>query len=74
MDEHDLINYIARCHDDDITCDQCFESVDLYLEALHSGQPLDDALEQVRRHIENCPCCRAEMQAFELILRGQQNL
>ena len=48
----------------EIDCDEWLERVAAYIESARSGGPMDDALADVRRHIDVCPACREELEAM----------
>ncbi|GAB4467763.1 MAG: hypothetical protein Kow00124_01100 [Anaerolineae bacterium] len=66
-----VMRYVMTTHEEDITCDECFEHVDRYVEMLRMGRKPDEVLLKVQRHLENCPCCQQEFQALLVILEHQ---
>ncbi len=67
-----MVRFIVKTHKEDITCDECYEHIDRYVDLIDSGAPLDQVLISVQRHIENCPCCFHELEALQAILKGQE--
>lgn len=55
----------------DITCDECFEYIDEYVDMLRAGQDPSDVLPQVKGHLEQCRCCEMEFQALISILEAE---
>ena len=59
-----LLNYIASCKTDDIDCDACFEHMAEFVEHELLGSEISQALLQVERHVDQCPCCDDEHNAL----------
>jgi hypothetical protein len=45
---------------DEVSCDQCFELLDEYVDLELSGADADAALPGLRNHLDGCPACREE--------------
>jgi hypothetical protein len=44
----------------EVSCDQCFELLDEYVELELAGADADAALPGLRNHLDGCPACREE--------------
>ena len=44
----------------ELTCDECFERLDRYVELELSGADADEAVPGLRAHLEGCPACRED--------------
>ncbi len=66
----DLMQMIFATREEDITCDECFEHLDHYVELLQAGQDPATVLPQVKHHLEQCRCCEQEFRALITILEG----
>jgi hypothetical protein len=66
-----LIQMIFATQNEDITCEECFEHIDVYVDMLQKGQEPADVLPQVKRHLTQCRCCEAEFQALIAILETE---
>ncbi len=66
-----VMRYVMTTHEQDITCDECFEYVDRYVDMLRMGRDPDEVLLRVKHHLQNCPCCQQEFQALIVILEHQ---
>ncbi len=66
-----LVHMIYTTQDADITCDECFDHIDRYVELLRAGEDPATVLPQVRRHLEQCRCCEYELGALIAILEGE---
>lgn len=62
---------IFSAEDEDITCDECYEHVDRYVDMLRAGEDAATVLPKVKIHLEQCRCCESEFQAFIAILEAE---
>jgi hypothetical protein len=44
----------------EVTCEQCFELLDQYVELEVAGANADEHLPGLRTHLEGCPACRED--------------
>jgi hypothetical protein len=44
----------------EVTCEECFEWLDLYVELELSGEGADERVPGTRAHLEGCPACAEE--------------
>jgi hypothetical protein len=44
----------------ELTCEQCFEQLDRYVELELIGRDVDAAVPRMRPHLEGCPACRED--------------
>jgi hypothetical protein len=54
----------------ELGCDECFERLDVYVEAEIVGRDVESAVPGLRAHLEGCPAC-AEEHASLLALASQ---
>ena len=59
-----LMRFVASVTPDKVTCDACLEMVPELAESQLGDRPLTEVLEDVKNHIDNCPCCAAEYATF----------
>jgi hypothetical protein len=55
----------------EIGCDECFETLDRYVELELGGADADSALPGLRAHLAGCPACREEHESLRA-LAGEQ--
>jgi predicted anti-sigma-YlaC factor YlaD len=48
----------------EVTCDQCFELLDEYVDLELQGLDADARIPGMRAHLEGCPACRDEHDAL----------
>ncbi len=63
-----LLKQIYSVRDQDITCDECYDVIDRYVELLRLGKDADAVLPDVKAHLAQCDCCKDEFKALITIL------
>jgi hypothetical protein len=56
--------------DPEILCDECFEQLDVYVEAELAHADPDAAVPGMRAHLEGCPACSDEHESLRALVRG----
>jgi hypothetical protein len=55
----------------EVTCEDCFEHLDEYVELELAGEDADARLPGMRAHFEGCPACREDHESLRaLVARG----
>lgn len=67
-----MIKLILETGEDELTCDDCYQYIDQYVEMLERGESPCGILRQVEQHISQCHCCSHEMSALISVLRKMQ--
>jgi hypothetical protein len=52
----------------DIGCEQCFEQLDVYVEAELAGEDAERRVPGMRTHLEGCPACAEEHDSLRELL------
>ena len=60
-----LLSMIRQTREVELTCPECLDELDRYVQSNFDGAPIEGVLARVREHLEACPCCRMQ---FELVL------
>ena len=57
----------------ELTCDECFEQLDRYveLELARDRDAADTAVPGLRAHLEGCPACREDHDSLVALLRTE---
>ena len=66
-----VMKMILNTQDEDITCDECFEHLDIYVDKLQEGADPAVVLPMVQSHLAQCRCCEAEFKSLISILEGE---
>jgi hypothetical protein len=55
----------------ELSCEQCFEQLDRYVELELAGVNADEAVPGMRAHLEGCPACHDDQQSLrDLVASG----
>jgi anti-sigma factor RsiW len=56
----------------ELGCDECFDLVDVYVDAELAGKDADAAIPGMREHLFACPACAEEYQSLRELAGEQQ--
>jgi hypothetical protein len=69
-DRRALIDRLLGPGAPEVTCDECFELIDEYVELEAHGEDADTRLPGMRAHLHGCPACREEHESlFDFVSR-----
>ncbi len=57
---HTLMGLVVTTEPDQITCDDCFGQIGEFAEYTLAKHDPSESMRVIRRHLEQCPCCKAE--------------
>ena len=63
-EERDLIRALLGPAGPELTCEQCFEELDRYVELELAGQDADREVPGMSAHLDGCPACREEQESL----------
>lgn len=63
-----LLRRLLGPADPEVSCDECFEQLDRFVELELSGADADAALPGMRGHLQGCPACREEHESLVALL------
>lgn len=55
----------------EVTCDECFEQLDGYVELELAGSDPDQRFPGLRTHLQGCPACREDHESLLAFVRSQ---
>ena len=55
----------------EVTCEECFELLDRYVELELAGDDADAHLPGLRTHLEGCPACREEHDSLYALISSE---
>ena len=73
MSQHDdLLRRVLGPADPELSCEECFESIDRYveLELAHGPGRADEAIPGMRAHLEGCRACDEEHSSLVALVRA----
>jgi hypothetical protein len=53
----------------ELSCDECFEELDRYVELELAGGNADEAIPGMRAHLEGCPACHDEHDSLRTLVK-----
>jgi hypothetical protein len=74
-DKHrDLIARLLGPAGHEVTCEECFDLLDEYVELELAGQDADARLPGMREHFQGCPACNEDHESLrDLVARSDRN-
>jgi hypothetical protein len=55
----------------EVTCDECFDQLDTYVEVELAGGDPDAAVPGLRAHLDGCPACREDYESLRAYVSGR---
>ena len=55
----------------ELTCDECFENLDRYVELELAGADADAVIPGLRPHLQGCPACREDHDSLLAYVSGE---
>jgi hypothetical protein len=56
----------------ELGCEECFELVDVYVEAELAGKDADARVPGMRAHLDGCPACAEEHESLRELMSAQK--
>jgi hypothetical protein len=69
-DSKAMLGRILGPAEPELGCDDCFESLDRYVELEAAGLDADVAVPGLRAHLDGCPACREEHDSLLALVLG----
>lgn len=57
----------------ELTCEQCFDQLDHYVELELAGSDADTAVPGMRAHLEGCPACAEDRDSLRELLLSERH-
>jgi hypothetical protein len=70
MDMSELIGKVLGPEGPELTCEQCFEELDRFVELELAGRDAEGAVPGMRAHLRGCPACSEEHDSLLELARG----
>jgi hypothetical protein len=65
----DLLGRLLGPDDPELTCDECFQHLDRYVELELAGDDADAAIPGMRAHLEGCAACGEDYDSLAALVR-----
>ena len=67
-DDNPIIARLLGPAEPEILCDECFEQLDVYVDAELGHADADAAVPGMRAHLEGCPACSEEYESLRALV------
>jgi hypothetical protein len=71
MDERERLTRLLGPEGPEIGCEECFELLDVYVEAELGGEDADALVPGMRAHLEGCPACGEDHRSLRALLEDE---
>ncbi len=68
-----MINDLLGPEGPEVTCEECFERLDEYVEAELAGEDAEARVPGMRAHLEGCPACREDHESLRELVRSDRS-
>lgn len=68
----DLLRRLLGPEGPELSCDECFQLLDVYVEAEVANADADARVPGMRAHLEGCPACAEEHQSLREFVSAQE--
>ena len=68
MSDNPLLDKLLGPDGPELTCNECFEHLDRYVELEHTGRDADAAIPGMRAHLRGCPACAEDHESLSALL------
>ena len=67
----ELLSRLLGPAGEQLSCEECFEQLDRFVELDLSGREADAAVPGMRAHLEGCPACREDHDSLRALLDAE---
>jgi hypothetical protein len=71
-DRRDLLAALLGPGEPELTCDECFELLDRYVDLELAGADADRAVPGMRPHLSGCPACRDDHESLRELVAADR--
>jgi hypothetical protein len=71
--EQKLVHALLGPDQHELTCEECFDQLDHYVELELSGAAADDIVAGMRAHLEGCPACHEDHESLRALVQTHQS-
>lgn len=62
--DNEILGRVLGPAEPELTCEQCFDKLDRYVELMLSGEPADERIPGMRAHLAGCPACAEDFRSL----------
>ena len=71
MNDRDMLARMLGPDGPEVTCEECFERRDEYVDAELAGRDPEGAVPGMAAHLSGCPACREEHESLRELVSGE---
>jgi hypothetical protein len=71
-DDDRLLRALLGPKGPELSCEQCFEELDRYVELELAGADADEAIPGMRAHLGGCPACHEDHESLKKFVQASQ--
>ena len=71
MNRDDLLGRVLGPGEPELTCEQCFDELDRYVELVVAGSDADDRIPGMHAHLRGCPACAEDFRSLRDLVAGE---
>ena len=68
----DLMRALLGPAGPELTCEECFEQLDRYVDLEVEGQDADGAVPGMRAHLDGCPACHDDHESLRALVADER--
>lgn len=69
--QNETLNRVLGPTGREVSCEECFELLDEYVELELKGADADARVPGMRTHLDGCPACREEHESLRALVAGE---
>jgi hypothetical protein len=70
-DSQELLGRVLGPGRPELSCEECFEQLDRYVELELAGEPAEERIPGMRAHLDGCPACAEDFHSLRDLLAGE---
>jgi hypothetical protein len=70
-DARDLLSRLLGPAEPELSCEECFEQLDRYVELSLAGEPAEERVPGMRAHLQGCPACAEDFRSLRDLIAGE---
>ena len=71
-EDDELLRALLGSGGPELSCEECFEQLDRYVELELAGSNADEAIPGMRAHLEGCPACHEDHASLRAFLSSRR--
>lgn len=68
----ELLARVLGAPEPELSCEQCFDQLDRYVELTLAGDRADERVPGMRAHLDGCPACAEDFDSLRELVGGER--